>query len=89
MTIETDDLEEARIDALDHMTAQKKKIEKYYNSRVKAKFFSDGELVWKIILPVRLKNRTYGKWYPNWEVPFRMKKILQAGAYQFESLEGT
>ena len=65
MNIEIDDLEESRIDTLNHMTAQKKKIERSYNAKVKAKFFSEGNLVWKTILPVGFKNKMYGKWSPN------------------------
>lgn len=89
MYLYIDGLEEYRIDALNHMQAQKKRIERSYNKRVKEKSFAVGDLVWKTILPVDNKKKgRFGKWSPNWEGPFRVLKVLRGGAYHLESIEG-
>lgn len=30
-------------------------------------------MVWKLVLPVGLKDNKYGKWSSNWEGPYRVK----------------
>jgi hypothetical protein len=86
---EIDGLEESRIDALNNMQAQKKRLERIYNKRVHEKSFAIGDLVWKLILPIDGRNKgRFGKWSPNWEGPFRVLKVLRGGAYHLESLLG-
>ncbi|XP_028099394.1 uncharacterized protein LOC114298943 [Camellia sinensis] len=77
MSIELQDLEENRISAFNHLIAQNKKVERSYNKKVKHKVFSKGELVWKTILPLGTKSPEYGKWFPNWEGPFKVFKVLK------------
>jgi hypothetical protein len=36
-------------------------VAKAYNKKVKAKSFQVGDLVWKTILPLRNKDRKFGK----------------------------
>ncbi|XP_028052434.1 uncharacterized protein LOC114256940 [Camellia sinensis] len=88
ISIELQDLEEKRIMAFNHLIAQKKKVERSYNKKVKSKAFSEGELVWKTIIPIGLKSPEYGKWSPNWEGPFNIHKVLKGGAYHLVSIEG-
>ncbi|KAG5536715.1 hypothetical protein RHGRI_024220 [Rhododendron griersonianum] len=86
---ELDGLEESIIDALNNIQAQKKKMERIYNKRVHEKSFAEGDLVWKAILPLdKKKKRTFGKWSPNWEGPFRVLRVLRGGAYHLESILG-
>ncbi|XP_058208164.1 uncharacterized protein LOC131321176 [Rhododendron vialii] len=86
---ELDGLEESRIDALNNIQAQKKKLERIYNKRIQEKSFAEGDLVWKAILPLDKKKKgKFGKWSPNWEGPFRVLKVLRGGAYQLESVLG-
>lgn len=61
------DLDEERLNALELLKRQKKRVEKSYNKNVKVKLFSTGDLVWKVILPMDRKDRTFGKWTPKWE----------------------
>lgn len=58
------DLDEERLSALELLKRYKKRVEKSYNKRVKVKLFSTGDLVWKVILPMNCKDRTFGKWSP-------------------------
>ena len=53
------------LQALDHIMIQKKNVAKAYNKRVKRKNFEEGELVWKVVLPIGAKDRELGKWSPN------------------------
>ena len=43
--LELDLIDEKRADALTRLAAQKRKVEKYYNSKVKLRKFADGSLV--------------------------------------------
>ncbi|KAL1352493.1 hypothetical protein AAHE18_06G171000 [Arachis hypogaea] len=44
--------------------------------------FAVGDLVWKIILPIEKKSKTYGKWSPTWEGPYVVDKIYSGNAYK-------
>ncbi|GKV42144.1 hypothetical protein SLEP1_g49581 [Rubroshorea leprosula] len=88
MMLEFEDLEDTRLTALDRLQAQKLKIAKSYNKRVKGKNLVVGDLVWKAILPLSKKDHRFGKWSPNWEGPFRIHEVLRGGAYWLESLDG-
>jgi len=41
-----------------------------------------------VVLAIGKKDPKYGKWSPNWEGPFRVRKVLNGGAYWLENLEG-
>ncbi|XP_050217500.1 uncharacterized protein LOC126668338 [Mercurialis annua] len=88
MVIESLDLDEERLTALDHLEAQKRRVERAYNNRVKSKSFVVGDLVWKEILPIGHKDRRSGKWSPNWEGPFIVTTKLANGAYVLQILMG-
>ena len=40
---------------------QKKKVARAYNKWVRRKSFEEGELVWKVVLPIGAKDRELGK----------------------------
>ncbi|GKV42187.1 hypothetical protein SLEP1_g49624 [Rubroshorea leprosula] len=88
MMLDLEDLEDTRLTALDRLQAQKLKIAKSYNKRVKGKNLAVGDLVWKAILPLGKKDHGFGKWSPNWEGPFRIHEVLREGAYWLESFDG-
>ena len=71
-----DDLEDLschRLRALENIEANKLRVARHYNKKVKNKQFYEGELVWKVRLPIRSKDSRFGKWSPNWEGPYRIK----------------
>ncbi|XP_050211619.1 uncharacterized protein LOC126661795 [Mercurialis annua] len=88
IVIESLDLDEERLTALDHLEGQKRKGERAYNKRVKPKSFVVGDLVWKASLPIGHKDRRFGKWSPNWEGPFIVTTKLTGGAYVLENIDG-
>ena len=86
-----DDLEDLschRLRALENIEANKLRIVKYYNKKVKSKQFSEGDLVWKVKLPIGLRDSKFGKWSPNWEGPYWIKCCAPGNAYILETLEG-
>jgi hypothetical protein len=86
-----DDLEDInchRLCALENIEANKLRIAKYYDKKVKAKQFHKGELVWKLILSIGTKDGAYGKWSPNWEGPYRITRCVPGNAYFYDMLEG-
>ena len=56
-----EDLSYLRLRALENIEANKLGIAKYYNKRVKNKQFSEGDLVWKVKLPIGSKDSKFGK----------------------------
>jgi len=69
------DLDEERLMTLDVLIRQKERVAKAYNKQVKTKLFAQGDLVWKVILPMDKKNKVLGKWSSSWEGPW---EILRA-----------
>jgi len=59
------DLDEERLTTLEVFAKQKERVAKAYNKKVKSKLFAQGDLVWKVILPMDKKNQALGKWSPS------------------------
>ena len=86
-----DDLEDLschRLRALENIKANKLRIVEYYNKKVKSKQFSEGDLVWKVKLPIGSRDSKFGKWSPNQEGPYRIKCCAPGNAYILETLGG-
>lgn len=62
--------------ALDDLIREKERVAKAYNKKVKPKEFNEGDLGWKVMLPMDQKDRLLGKWSPNWEGPFKTLKMF-------------
>jgi len=88
MKDELDDLAEHRLRALISIEENKKRVAKWYDKKVKTKEFADGDLVWKLILPIGTKNSKFGKRSPNREDPYRINRSASGNAYILETLEG-
>jgi len=88
MKDELDDLVEHRLRALISIEENKKRVAKWYDKKVKANEFADGDLVWKLILPIGTKSSKVEKWSPNWEGPYRINWSAPGNAYILETLEG-
>jgi hypothetical protein len=81
------DLDEERLRALDLIRRQKRRVERFYNKKVRSKTFLIGDLVWKVILPMDRKDKLMGKWSPKWEGPFQVLRTFSNGAYEIEEIE--
>ena len=74
--------------ALINVGANKARISRWYDKKVKTKTFEQRELVWKLILPIGTKSLKFGKWSPTWEGPFRINRYVPSNAYILETLKG-
>ena len=81
-----EDLSCLRLRALENIEANKLRIAKYYNKKVKIKQFSEGDLVWKVKLRIGSKDSKFSKWSPNWEGPYQIQRCAPGNAYIFETL---
>ena len=88
MKDELEDLAEHRLRALISIEENNRRVAKWYDKMVKAKEFVNGDLVWKLILPIGTKSSKFGKWSPNWEGPYRISRSAPGNAYILETLEG-
>jgi hypothetical protein len=88
MMDELEDLHMIRLKALENIEKNKTRVAKYYNKKVKVKQFAEGDLVWKALLPIRTKYITFGKWFLNWEGPFRVVRCVPGNAYILKTLLG-
>src|ERR1044072_4592987 len=80
------DLDEERLNALNTLIRQKERVSKACNKKVKSKAFLLGDLVWKVISPMNLRNRVLGKWSPNWEGPFQVDQYFSNNSYGIREL---
>jgi hypothetical protein len=60
-----EDLHCHRLKALENIENNKLKVAKQYNKKVRDKHFEEGELVWKLRLPIGTKDNKFGKWSPS------------------------
>ncbi|XP_073051302.1 uncharacterized protein [Primulina eburnea] len=88
MIMELEELDELRIQAYNALLLKKQKVARIYNKRINKKSFHEGEIVWKVILPLGTKDREMGKWSPNWEGPFKVHKVLDGNSYWLSILDG-
>jgi hypothetical protein len=68
MKEELEDLVGNRLRALENIEKNKSRIARWYDKKVKE--LAEGDLVWKLILPIGSRDPKYGKWSPNWEGPY-------------------
>ena len=60
MMMELEALDGKRLQALNHIMIQKKKVARAYNKRVRRNNFEEGELIWKVVLPIDAKTESWG-----------------------------
>jgi len=63
-----------------------KKNEKMFGKKVHLREFHEGDLVLKKILPIQKDHR--GKWTPNYEGPYVVKKTFSSGALILIRMDG-
>jgi len=88
MKDELDNLAGHRLRALISIEENKKRVSKWYDRKVKAKEFADGDLVWKLILLIGTNSSKFGKWSPNWQSPYQISRSASGNACVLETLEG-
>jgi len=79
-------IEEKRLRAIHHGQMYQKRMMRAYNKKVRPREFREGDLVLKKILPMQKDFR--GKWMPNWEGPYVVKKAFSGGALILCEMDG-
>jgi hypothetical protein len=87
MKEELEDLAGNRLSFREYRKEQKMDS-RWYEKKVKVKEFAEGDLVWKLILPIGSRDPKYGKWSPIWEGPYQISQCVLSNAYILETLEG-
>ena len=83
-----DEVTELRLRAMREIEKNKICVARSYNKKVVPKSFVIGDLVWKTILPIGMKDNRFGKWSPTWDGPYRVIRITGGNSYILETLEG-
>ena len=85
---ELEDLAGHRLNALINIEANKARVGRWYDKKVKAKSFDQGDLVWRLVLSIGTKDPKFGKWSPTWEGPYKISRCVPGNAYILETLKG-
>ncbi|XP_074351941.1 uncharacterized protein LOC141691097 [Apium graveolens] len=79
-------IDEVRDEANARNAEHRRRASLYYNGWVKERFFQQKDLVLRKIEASGVAER--GKLAPNWEGPYKVRKILGRGSYKLETLNG-
>nr|XP_027188669.1 uncharacterized protein LOC101504764 [Cicer arietinum] len=79
-------IEEKMLAALSHGQLYQKRLKKAYEKKIRPREFQEGDLVLKKILPIQKDYR--GKWSPNYEGPYVLKKAFSGGALILTNMDG-
>ncbi|XP_027076955.1 uncharacterized protein [Coffea arabica] len=79
-------IDEKRLNAICHEQCYQQRMARVYNKKVKPRLFEVGDKVLKRILP--MQDKTKGKFAPNWQGPFIVKKVLSGGALILMEMDG-
>ena len=63
-----------------------KRMKNAFNNKVKPREFREGDLMLRKIMSFNLDSR--GKWTPNFEAPYVVKKSFSGGALILETMDG-
>jgi hypothetical protein len=79
-------VEEKRLSAICHGQLYQRRTKRAFDQKVRPQEYQVGELVLKRILPSNTDHR--GKWTPNYEGPYVVKRIFYGGALTLTTMEG-
>ncbi|GAV56592.1 hypothetical protein CFOL_v3_00134, partial [Cephalotus follicularis] len=79
-------VEELRDKAAIRITAYQQRVSRYYHKRVNPRPLKEGNLVLRNTTMVDPTD-TRGKLAPNWEGPYKVKKMLRPGTFKLETLD--
>jgi len=72
MKDELEDLAGHRLNALINIEGNKARVGRWYDKKVKDKSFDQGDLLWKLVLPIGTKDPKFSNWSPTWEGPYKI-----------------
>jgi len=72
--------------ALCHSQLYQQRLKRAFDKKVRPRQFRESDLILKVILPIH--NDTRGKWTPNYEGPYVVKKAFSGGALILVTMDG-
>ena len=87
LATERDTIEERREVARIQMEAQKQRMARYYDCKVKERMFKVGDTVIRQVFQ-NTKEPGAGALGYSWEGPYQITEVLQSGAYRIADLAG-
>ncbi|XP_039686891.1 uncharacterized protein [Medicago truncatula] len=79
-------IEEKRMTALCHGQLYQKRMKQAFDKKVRPRKFKEGDLVLKKIFSFQPDSR--GKWAPNYEGPYVVKRAFSGGAMTLQTMDG-
>jgi hypothetical protein len=79
-------IEEKRLTAMCHGQLYQQRMKKAFDKKVKPRVFREGDLVLKKVLSFAPDSR--GKWTPNYEGPYVVKRAFSGGALILTTMDG-
>ena len=79
-------LDEKRVAAIYHSQCYQRRIARSFNKSIRPRQFKTGDLVLKKILPIQEEAK--GKFAPNYQGPFIVKRVLSGGALMLAEMDG-
>ena len=79
-------IDEKRLAAICHGQLYQSRMKKAFDKKVHPREFREGDLVVKKIISVQKDHR--GKWMPNYEGPYVVKKVFSGGALILTRMDG-
>ncbi|KAI5431169.1 hypothetical protein KIW84_035360 [Lathyrus oleraceus] len=79
-------IEEKRLTAMCHGQLYQQRMKKAFDKKVKPRVFREGDLVLKKVLSFAPDFR--GKWTPNYEGPYVVKRAFSGGALILTTMDG-
>ncbi|KAI5406183.1 hypothetical protein KIW84_052795 [Lathyrus oleraceus] len=79
-------IEEKRLTAMCHGQLHQQRMKKAFDKKVKPRVFREGDLVLKKVLSFAPDSR--GKWTPNYEGPYVVKRAFSSGALILTTMDG-
>ncbi|KAI5420666.1 hypothetical protein KIW84_044487 [Lathyrus oleraceus] len=79
-------IEEKRLAAICHGQLYQQRMKRDFDRKVRPRVYHVGDMVLKRILPPQNDRR--GKWTPNYEGPFVVKKVFSGGALLLTTMDG-
>ncbi|XP_059288823.1 uncharacterized protein LOC132042238 [Lycium ferocissimum] len=79
-------IDEKRMLAVSHGHLYRQRMSRAFNKRVRAQLFQIGQLVLKRVFPHQEEYK--GKFAPNWQGPYMVRKVLSGGAVVLAYMDG-
>ena len=88
MIKELNSSDELRESAAIRVASYQRHLANSYNKRVKPRVFQSGDLVLRKIFE-NTADSTAGKFQPNWEGPYIVRRLGESGSYAIDKTDGT